>query len=109
MSLDAISQVAAAEEETRAKLAQARKHAQALVADAEREGAALLSRARASAQARVTDLLDQAEERSEAHTRQVLEQTKQDCEVLRTAAGERMNRAVGLIVSRVRAEGEGPR
>ena len=99
MSLEAIKQVTQAEDEHRARKAEAQAEAKRLVA--ERAGRARLEEARAQAEAQVRDLLKEAEERAAKHTEQVLEQTRSSCGALRAEAQKKLDQAAQSIVRRV--------
>ena len=98
MSIDAIKQVAQAEQETQARKAEAQAEAKRLLAEAERARVA----ARCSeADSQVGQLMKQAEERAAQRTKAVMEETAKTCDALRAAAKGRMAKAAGLIVERV--------
>lgn len=101
MSLDAIAQVTAAEEATRAKLLEAQAEAKRIIADAERSGKKRIDEARSQAQAEVKTLLVGAEARAADHAKEVMAQAERDCDALRAAAQERLDKAADLITERV--------
>lgn len=101
MSLDAIAQVAAAEEATQGRLLEAQAEAKALVADAERSGKKRIDEARSQAEAEVKTLLAGAETRAADHAKEVMAQAERDCAALRATAQERLDRAADLITERV--------
>ncbi len=101
MSLEAIKQVTQAEEETQARLAEAKINAKRMVADAEREGRAQVESARAQAETKAKDLMKQAEVRAHDRTTAVMHETEQSCATLRQAAEAKLDAAADLIVRRV--------
>ena len=101
MSIDAIKQVAQAEQETQARKVQAQGEAKRLVAEAERAGQARVAARRSEAEAQVGEMMKQAEERAAQRTQTVMQETAGECDALRETAKGRMAKAAGLIVERV--------
>ena len=101
MSIDAIKQVAQAEQETQARKAGAQAEAKRRLAEAERAGQARVAARCSEADSQVGQLMKQAEERAAQRTKAVMEETAKTCDALRAAAKGRMAKAAGLIVERV--------
>ncbi len=101
MSLEAIKQVAEAEELTKLKKAEAQIAAKQLVADAEKNGKAALDKARAEAEAQAKAMMAEAEENARVYADQVVRETEADKEALRRAAELKLEEAAALIVERV--------
>ena len=101
MSLEAIKQVAEAEEATKLRKTEAAAAAKQLVAEAEKAGKRVLASARAEAEAQVKTLIAQAGERAERDTAEAAAQTEAECAALRKAAEVKLEEAAALIVRRV--------
>ena len=96
-----IAWVAAAEELTQRRKADAQAQAKQIVADAKRAGEEALAQARARAEAEVAGYLKEAEARASKQAEQTAEDTRRARDSLRKAAEGRMAEASALIVRRV--------
>ncbi len=101
MSMDAINQVAEAEEKARAMRQQAQSEAQALLDRAQQEGQAKVEAARRDALAQVKQQLAQAEDQGQETTRAALTEYQKHCEELKAKAAQRLDQAARLIVGKV--------
>jgi vacuolar-type H+-ATPase subunit H len=101
MSLEAVKQVTAAEEQARLSKLAAQQDARKLIADAEKAGRSALEQAKAEANETVASMLAQAEQRAGVRTSEIIHQAEGSCDQLRAQAQARLEQAASLIVERV--------
>ncbi len=101
MSLEAIKQITDTELTCQQEKQEAVAAAQKLLIDAEREGKAHLEKeiARGEAEARI--LLKEAETRAGRYSEELLNEGRSRCDLLKTAAEKKLEKAVSIIVERV--------
>ena len=101
MSLEAITSVAAAEQEAKAAVAAAQAQTKQMLADAEAAGKASLEAAREKADSELEQLRSKAQEKSRADTRALTLELENDRLELRRKAESRLDEAAALIVERI--------
>ncbi|MBQ3072038.1 MAG: hypothetical protein IJD20_01955 [Oscillospiraceae bacterium] len=101
MSLDAIKEIAAAEEQAKRALAEAQQGAKSAVNDAEKAAAAALTAARAKADEEVRNLIKAAEVRAAEKAKELSESTDNKCAAIRARAESRFEAAASLIAGKV--------
>ena len=101
MSLEAVKQVAEAEQLSKERRAQAALDAKKLLADAEKAGQQAVADAKKQAEAQARELVAKAEQDAAGDAARIKEQTDADCAALRSKAEGRLEEAASLIVRKV--------
>ncbi len=101
MSLDAIKQIAQAEQQTVQRRTEAQAQARRIIADAERAGQETLDAARAQARTQTEQLCKEARAKAEKRAKAVLDETAQTCDAMRKAAKGKLPAVAKVIVERV--------
>lgn len=101
MSLEAVKQVAEAEQLSKERRAQAALDAKKLLTDAEKAGQQAVADAKKQAEAEVKALLAKAEQDAAGDAARIKEQADADCAALRSKAEGRLEEAASLIVRKV--------
>ena len=101
MSLEAITQIRAVENQMEQAKAEARAKAQRIVAYAERNGRALLQQSREASDEFAAAMIVHMDEKAAKRREEILTQAAQDCETLKAEAAARMDKATQAILRRV--------
>lgn len=101
MSLEAVKQVAEAEQLSKERRAQAALDAKKLLADAEKAGQQAVADAKKQAEAQAKELVAKAEQDAAGDAARIKEQADADCAALRSKAEGRLEEAASLIVRKV--------
>ncbi|HIT32631.1 MAG TPA: hypothetical protein IAC25_07345 [Candidatus Enterenecus stercoripullorum] len=101
MSLRAVEQVRASEQEARAKKAEAIAQAKQILEQARQEGRRQVEQVQARAQEQVKAMLNQAEDNGAQRAERRLEENRRMCAQLKWQVRERLDQAAGLIVERM--------
>ena len=101
MSIEAIQQVTQAETAAQEKKLTASTQAKQLARDAEQAGQLLLEQTRQRAEGQSRDAMAAAEQAAAQRTEAVLAETSHACDLLCSAAEDRLHSAAALIIKRV--------
>ena len=101
MSLEAIKDIAQAEENSRQMLQNARNAAKKAISDAEKAGAATVTGARERAAVELHELMKTAEEKAAAKAVELSQSTESKCAAIRAKTMTKMDDAAEFIVRRV--------
>ena len=101
MSLEAIKQITDTELSCQQEKQEAAIAAQKLLIDAEREGKSHLEAAIAQGEAEARILLKEAEAKAGNYSEELLKEAESKCDLLKTAAEKKLEKAVSIIVERV--------
>ncbi len=101
MSLDAIRQISAAEEEAEKKRSDALLEAKKILASAEEAGKETLKKAAAEAEEKIAEIFKASDANAQAEARKISDEALLQCEVLEKNASAQMEKAVSIIVERI--------
>ncbi|MBR6259086.1 MAG: hypothetical protein IKR21_02630 [Oscillospiraceae bacterium] len=101
MSLDAINDIAAAEEQAKREIADAQQNAKKAVSDAEKAAASALESARAKADEEIGNLMKATEELAAKSAVELSQNTENKCAAIRAHAEQRLEAAAAAIVGKV--------
>ncbi|MBR2520684.1 MAG: hypothetical protein IKE62_00685 [Oscillospiraceae bacterium] len=101
MSLEAIKQVAKAEEENRLLIEQAYADSRKAEAEARAQADQMIRKAEEEARASVTAMMLDAETEAEARISELMGRNRQECESIREQAGKNVSKAASFILERI--------